>query len=88
MASRPAEYWMRQSEMTTYVLGAGASKHAGYPFAKSMGTELFAGCPIQAFFWLEWGRNCTAGASLPAARSRFLETHSDSICTRPSMPVA
>ncbi len=27
--------------MTTYVLGAGASRHAGYPLAASMGTQLF-----------------------------------------------
>ena len=27
--------------MTTYVLGAGASRHVGYPFAKSMGNGLF-----------------------------------------------
>ena len=27
--------------MTTYVLGAGASRHVGYPFAKSMGGGLF-----------------------------------------------
>jgi hypothetical protein len=27
---------------TTFILGAGASRHAGYPFIASMGTELFA----------------------------------------------
>ena len=27
--------------MTTYVLGAGASRDVGYPLAKSMGNELF-----------------------------------------------
>jgi hypothetical protein len=28
--------------LTTFVLGAGASRHVGYPFAKSMGSGLFA----------------------------------------------
>jgi hypothetical protein len=27
---------------TTFVIGAGASLHAGYPFVKSMGAELLA----------------------------------------------
>ncbi|MHB1937134.1 MAG: hypothetical protein ACYCOR_11180, partial [Acidobacteriaceae bacterium] len=32
-----------------------------------------AGCPIQAFFWLEWGRkSSTLGQSFSAARSRRL----------------
>jgi len=33
---------MESRESTTYVLGAGASLHAGYPFAKSMGAHLLA----------------------------------------------
>ena len=41
---------------------------------------------IQAWGWLERG-NSTDGQSFPAARSRFLETHSDSISMRPSRPM-
>ena len=46
-----------------------------------------AGCPTQALFWLEWDSS-TSGLSRPAACSRFLAVHSDSISTRPSSPVA
>src|SRR6185369_12860772 len=45
------------------------------------------GWPTQARFWLEWGSSA-AGQSLPASLSRFRAVHSDSICTRPSSPVA
>jgi len=31
---------MGKSSRTTFILGAGASRHAGYPFVKSMGKEL------------------------------------------------
>ena len=34
--------------MTTYVLGAGASRHAGYPLASSMGSQLFLWMKKQA----------------------------------------
>jgi hypothetical protein len=44
-------------------------------------------CPIQAFFWLEWGCSADA-ASLPALRSRLAAVHSDSMSTRPLAPVA
>src|SRR5208337_4258960 len=55
---------------------------------KRPGTELGRdGWPTQAVFWLEWGSSF-AGQSLPAARSRLLATHSHSISTRPSHPVA
>src|SRR5258707_823208 len=38
----PIEYiYQKDGTMTTYVLGAGASRHAGYPLAASMGTQLF-----------------------------------------------
>ena len=38
------------SMSTTYILGAGASRHAGYPFAKSMGRELFD--------WMKSAQSC------------------------------
>ncbi len=52
--------------MTTYVLGAGASRHAGYPLAKTMGSELF-----------QWMKNSTHAPGSYAARypatAHFLE---------------
>ena len=33
---------MKQNKLTTFILGAGASLHAGYPFVRSMGVELLA----------------------------------------------
>lgn len=50
-------------------------------------TIIRGGWPTQARFRLEWGSS-KAGPSRPAARSRFLAFHSDSISTRPSDPVA
>jgi hypothetical protein len=49
--------------------------------------RLLGGWPTQARLWLEWGSSI-ARASLPAARSRFRAVHSDSISTRPAIPVA
>jgi hypothetical protein len=52
--------------MTTYVLGAGASHHAGYPLAKTMGSELF-----------QWMKNSAHEPDSYAARypatAQFLE---------------
>jgi hypothetical protein len=58
--------------------GLGAADAVGWPGAR---------CPTQAWCWLEW-ESSTTGQSRPAARSRFLAIHSDSISTRPSAPVA
>src|ERR1019366_1481024 len=33
----------------------------GAPFKPSFGLSGAAGCPIQALFWLEWGRRVLAG---------------------------
>src|SRR5260370_27378713 len=43
--------------MTTYVLGAGASHHAGYPLAKTMGSEL-----------LQWMKSAKHAPDTDAAR--------------------
>jgi hypothetical protein len=55
-------------EMTTYVLGAGASRDAGYPLAKTMASEL-----------LQWMKRPTYNPDSYAARypatARFLEEH-------------
>jgi hypothetical protein len=52
--------------MTTYVLGAGASRDAGYPLAKTMGSELF-----------QWMKNSSHDPDSYAARypgtARYLE---------------
>lgn len=49
-------------ERTIYILGAGASRHAGYPFAKSMGREL-----------LDWMKNAEPCFFDFAESARFLE---------------
>jgi hypothetical protein len=54
--------------------------------AKKHGKSI-GGWPTQARCWLEWGSS-TAGQRRPAALSRFLAAHSDSISTHPSHPVA
>jgi hypothetical protein len=51
--------------MTTYVIGAGASFHAGYPLASSMGSSLF-----------QWMKNQTTAkgyASQYPAAARCME---------------
>ena len=48
--------------MTVYVLGAGASRHVGYPFAKTMGTELFA-----------WMKTHVGPGECYAAAAKFFE---------------
>ena len=56
---------MESRESTTHVLGAGASLHAGYPFAKSMGAHLLATMRLpreEAWF------NCAATADFVDAR--------------------
>src|ERR1700733_5012190 len=59
-------YAERKREMTTYVLGAGASHDAGYPLAKTMASEL-----------LEWMKRSTDAPDSYAARypatARFFE---------------
>ncbi len=51
--------------MTVYVLGAGASCHAGYPLAKSMGSQLFS--------WMKKQSNAAGFESRYPTTARFLE---------------
>src|SRR5271157_561644 len=53
--------------MTTYVLGAGASHHAGYPLANSMG--------LQLFLWMKKQAAASGYAARYPATAQFFEEH-------------
>jgi hypothetical protein len=53
--------------MTTYVLGAGASCHAGYPLANSMGAQLF--------LWMHKQGDAQGFAARYPATAQFFENH-------------